>query len=139
MKFQEEVFGKPFTLSFRADMIDNKAIDLHMGFVQKVNVIALTDANLNFNWQGGSQGVGTLGKFTANTGSVQTTYDQLQFSVTGLMPYGIWYLPMKALRGPDSDVLSTREFRRIELETTSSSNASTSATPSIIAEYMVYQ
>jgi len=142
--YQEEIitsqqawFGGPFEYSWIADAIDDKEFDSHMGFLNFIVCMASSNAGRGFEWQAIRKGVETLGMWDLATPSTISSYESVYFKSVGYAPFHIWYCPMKAILGDEASLIDTTEFSRIELETTSSSNASTSSTPDIIAEYLV--
>jgi len=142
IRFQELVFGDPFELTFRADVIDGVEIDSHMGYVGSVNIVAPTIVGgtasaYDMRWPTAStMGVEEVNA-TDSIGAAYTTYSQGTFYVKGYCPYGMWYCPMSALLDGEGDLIDTSKYGRIVVQTVSGSSASTSQTPSLIAEYLV--
>jgi len=143
--YQEEIitaqqlwFKKPFEVAWMADVADDKDFDTHMGHLLHISAMATTNAGRAFEWQGTyGEAVETLGYWDLATPSVVTTYEAALLKSVGYCPYHIWYCPARAILGDMEDTLDTTQFSRIELEITSSSSASTSSTPDVIAEYLV--
>ncbi len=134
--FNRDVFGTA-EVSFIADLIDNKAVDLHMNFPTKINFLELTDDSVAFNFQKTHIGIATVGKFATETPAAITSYSATMINAVGLLPFNCFYVPSSYLTGGDSDLLDTSKWRNIDLTIVQSANVSTSSTPSIIAEYLV--
>jgi len=130
-------FGPPFEYSWIADAIDDKEFDSHMAWLSFIECMASSNAGRGFEWQAIRKGVETLGMWDLGTPSVISSYESVYFKSTGYGPFHVWYVPMSKILGEEADTLDTTGYSRIELETTSSSSASTSSTPDIIAEYLV--
>ena len=142
--FEEEIatsqawwHGEPFEYAWMADIKDDIELDTHMGIPLSVEFTATTNAGRAFEFQAIRKGVETLGYWDLATPSEVTSYETAYIKSIGYAPFHIWYVPMKAILGGEADTLDTTKFGRIELEVTSSSSASTSMKPEIIAEYLI--
>jgi len=133
---QQDWFGGPFEISYYADVKDSVDIDTRMGFVTSfVGTGAESGTEqLLYAWPFKHLGVETI---SVSGASGFSSYKKAQFKVTGYIPFQCYYIPMKALLDGGQDTLDTTQYRRIELETTSSSNASTSSTPEILTTYLI--
>lgn len=109
-----------------------------MAFLHQLIAMASTDAGRAFEWQATlGKSVETLGYWDLATPTAVTSYERAFLTAIGYGPYHLWYCPMRSILGDEEELLDTTQYSRIELETTSSSNASTSSTPAIIAEYLM--
>jgi len=141
--YEEEIYSLqnwwhngPFQYSWTADIIDNKELDTHMGILNNISFLAQSNAGRSFEYQASHIGVETVGKWDLATPTVDTTFEQTYIQSTGQCPFHIWYCPIRAIAGGEADTLDSRDFSRIQLKTVSGSSASTSSTPTIIAEYL---
>ena len=137
MKFQEQVFGSAFEVSFTADIISGVEIDSHMGWVKNIDINAVGVVGGSFaKWPISTIGVEEV-SFLDSYGAAIAAYQQAVFHVVGFCPYGLWYLPMSVINNGDNDLIDTNQYGRIVLETVSGSSVNTSSTPAVIAEYLV--
>ena len=142
IKMQEQIFVNPFELTFRADVADGMEIDSHMGYVGSINIVGVSAAAgalgaYRIAWpSASSMGVEEI-SVTDSNGAAYATYSQAVFHVIGYCPYGLWYLPMSTLLNGGGDLIDTSAYGRIIVEVVSGSSASTSQTPSVLAEYLI--
>lgn len=141
--YEEEIYTSqnwwhngPFQYSWCADVIDNKAVDTHMGILNDLHIMSQENAGRAFEYQGSHMGVDQIGKWDLASPTVDTTFAQAYLTSIGQCPFHMWYCPMNAIAGGDKDTISTNDFKRIDLTTVSGSSASTSSTPTIVAEYL---
>lgn len=137
-KVQEEWFQDPFELSFEADLKNNEILDTHMGYVTSIGMTPLevgsADA-LTFIYPSAEQGIGTV-KISSGTTTL-AQYSLFKINVAGFMPYQCWYVPMSKVLNGDGDLIDTKAYSRIILETVSGSSAHTSSKPSVIGEFLI--
>lgn len=129
-------FPKLCVYGFQRDIKDNIEVDFRMGYVSKIDYIALTDAAREFNYQDGTKGIGTVGLFDSATPSEVTSFELSGFKVYGHIPFHNYYIPMRAITMGESDTIDTTKYGRIILQLTSGASASTSSTPQVVAEYL---
>lgn len=141
--YEEEIYTSqnwwhkgPFTYAWAADLIDNKELDTHMGILNHIGIMGQANAGRSFEYQASHTGVETIGKWDLATPTVDTTFEQAYIKATGQCPFHLWYCPVSAIAGGEKDTLDTSAFSKIQLSTVSGSSASTSSTPTIIAEYL---
>ena len=136
-KWQEAVFGNPFTHSVKADIRNAKNLDLHMGRVIgfAANGIELA-STYSYTLTSNSAAIPKIG---VNTGAdvAQNGYERASFSVRGFLPYHSFFVPMWALLGGDSDTVDPSMHRDLVITTVSGSSANTSSRPKILARYLV--
>jgi len=139
VKMQEQWFGEPFKVTFVKDHTGAEEIDTHMGYVTGVSIVDLEGSDLYApTWTAGHKGVETVTLITS-TSAAYSTVSKFQWTVEGYIPFQGYYIPMSAILDADADTVDTNKYRRIELELTSGSSASTSSTPEILAEYLILQ
>jgi len=126
-------------LAFQRDIKDDITFDTRVGYLSSLQAIAFTDVGKTVNWQSGTKGIGTIGQFDTATPSEDTTWRLTGFQIRGHIPFHNYYIPMKALFDGSVWTLDTTQYSRIVLKVTSSSSASTSSTPSVVAEYLAKQ
>jgi len=137
VKTQEEWFGRPFELTFWADMKSGVEVDVHMGYADQTTITPAThDAGHMYQFSNAHKGIETL-NIQDSAAAEYATYAQVKFKSTGFMPYNIYYIPARALTDGKSDWIELNSYKRVDLFTTSGSSASTSSTPAIIAEYLI--
>lgn len=141
--YEEEIYSSqnwwhrgPFQYSWSADVIDNKAVDTHMGILNDLHIMAQSNAGRAFEYQSSHMGVDQIGKWDLATPTVDTTFEQAYLTAIGQCPFHVWYVPASAIAGEGEDTIDTTRFSRIDLKTVSGASASTSSTPTIIAEYL---
>ena len=134
---QKLYFPEGFEYNFMMDIIDAVEIDTHMGYVTHIDGTGLSSAGRAFEYDGSHKGVEAVGYMDVATPTAISTYEQVYISSKGFIPFGMWYLPMSMIQDGADDTLDTTAYSRIVLKMTSSASASTSSTPSIIAEYLV--
>ena len=134
---QNEWFGEPCEVTFRKDVKDGVEVDVHMGYVTGITITAgETIEDITYSYPSMPSGIETLA--VKQSGSVAySTYHQAIFTVTGFMPFHMWYCPMSALTEEGKDTIDTNQYRKIELICKSGSNASTSSTPAVISEFLI--
>lgn len=136
VKAQEEWFGRPFELSFAADLVDAKELDLHMGYFTFVAGTCITSAGRSFEFQSTHNGIETVSLNDVATPTAIAAYETVFLYVKGFLPYNMWYVPARVLLDGKGDTIDTNKYKRIDLFCTSGSSASTSSTPAIICEYL---
>lgn len=134
---QKLYFPEGFEYNFMMDIIDAVEIDTHMGYVTHIDGTGLSSGGRSFEYDGSHKGVEAVGYMDVATPTAIATYEQVYISSKGFIPFGMWYLPMSMIQDGADDTLDTTAYSRIVLKMTSSASASTSSTPSIIAEYLV--
>jgi len=139
--FQQMIYKKPFQYSFISDMENAEEMDSHMGYLLHLSTQSLgigDDAlpGLVCSWDPTHKGVETIRITDCATPTVCDEFRAVMFQATGWMPFHIWYCPMSVLNAGENDLLNTLDFGRLEVEMLSGSSASTSSTPSIIAEFL---
>jgi len=144
--FEEEVnsiqqiwYKKPFMYSWYADLEDADELDVHMGYPLHVLATPGIDSSkgLAFRFDENRRGVETVDLMDLATPTATDVYQQIALTSIGWEPFHLWYCPMSQLQGGDDDTLDTTQYSRLDLKITSSSNASTSSTPDVVAEYLV--
>jgi hypothetical protein len=136
---QQEWFKRPFEYNWLADLEDADELDSHMGYLLNLLATPMIDSSLGLVWRfdGGHKGVETTDLMDLATPTACSVYQQIALKATGYCPFHVWYMPVRAILGEESDTIDTSGFSRIELELTSGASASTSSTPDVIAEYLM--
>ena len=127
------------SVSFIADLTSAIEYDFHMGLPTAV-LGQLGEGALSiepFTFRLPFKHIGVEAPIIQNSlTAADSTYRQFQFVSHGLIPYNVMYIPM-------SQVVAGSKFlkiggRKVELKTTSSSSASTSSTPDVLAQWLSF-
>ena len=136
-RMQSQWMGAEAEVSFMRDVIDNMDMDLQMGYIESISMLAMTDVAREFNWQNFHQGLGVVGAWDAAVPAVDAVFRKTAIDVRGLMPYHTYYIPMNEITEQTDIAVSTAEWNRIDLWTLSGAAASTSSRPRVVAEYLI--
>lgn len=139
--FQQLIYKKPFEYNFMTDLESEEEVDWHMGYLVHLALMAQRAADdplaaLAYAIDTGHKGVETVCITDVATPGACDEFRAIMCKATGWMPFHIWYCPSSFLTSGESDTINTLDFGRMEVEIHTGTSASTSNTPSVVAEYL---
>jgi len=132
---QAEWFGKAVNVMMKVSVKSGSYIDTGLGEVYGCSITPL--GNTPIHDQANTLTGGYLKVYSSDlaTPSEYTTVHSVLIKASGLFPHHTFYFPMDKVVA-DGKTLDVTEFKRVVLECTSSSSASSSSVPTIVAEYL---
>jgi len=130
-------YPEPVHIVMRKDMINGKSFDLGVGQCNQFQGWASNEIVSNiFLAHEGTWAIQDLVVYTTGA-AAYTTYVAIEFSIFGRFPHQYMYFPMSFFAEDKADSIPTEGYKRIDLETTTGSAASTSAKLKTVCEYIV--